>query len=257
MVNPYAVDRGQISRDQYMADRDAKTRGTENPSIMDKPFWIYMIENGVNGWTARHTFGECDEADIYEDETPIWCFARFGQTHTELPDGRIVHIAGEHEDSYDPDFAIYNDVVVQSPARPLSPGEDEVINDTPKPTYTIYGYPVEMFPPTDFHSATYYSDGDGEYIFVIGGLGYVGQASRSKTEVYRLHLNDFSMERMETSGHKKPTIGLCHHSAELSQIDGEAAIKVSWYGNASSMREKENAVPREVFHLVIKDMRWI
>jgi len=43
---------------------------------------------------------------------PAWCFERFGKSETTLPEGRVVHIAGEHEDHYDPDFYIYNDVIV-------------------------------------------------------------------------------------------------------------------------------------------------
>ncbi len=35
-----------------------------------------------------------------------WTNQRFGQTTTVLPDGRTLAIAGEHEDSYDPDFWI-------------------------------------------------------------------------------------------------------------------------------------------------------
>lgn len=31
---------------------------------------------------------------------------------TILEDGRALFIAGEHEDSYDPDFCIYNDLIV-------------------------------------------------------------------------------------------------------------------------------------------------
>lgn len=60
---------------------------------------------------------------------------------------------------------------------------------------------------------------------------------------------------MDTSGHRKPTIGLCRHTAELSQVDGEAAIKVSWYDDESWL--ENNSEPREVFNLVIRDMRWI
>jgi hypothetical protein len=43
---------------------------------------------------------------------PVFCFRRFGRTETKLPNGRIVYIGGEHEDIYDPDLNIYNDVVV-------------------------------------------------------------------------------------------------------------------------------------------------
>ena len=71
------------------------------------------------------------------DAGPMWCFERFGQSTTPL--GAVtVLIGGEHEDHYDPDFHIYNDLVVIAPG-----GGTE-----------IYGYPRSVFPPTDFHSAT-------------------------------------------------------------------------------------------------------
>ncbi len=37
-------------------------------------------------------------------------FERFGQSKTITLDGRTIHIGGEHEDHYDPDFFIYNGV---------------------------------------------------------------------------------------------------------------------------------------------------
>ena len=83
---------------------------------------------------------------------PGWCFDRFGQSTTVLPDGREVLIAGEHEDYYDPDFFIYNDVVVRAPDGKVA----------------IYGYSKEAFPPTDFHTATLLPDS----IVLIGSLGY-------------------------------------------------------------------------------------
>src|SRR5262249_19817913 len=51
----------------------------------------------------------------------------------------------------DPDFCIYKDVIVQWPANQIE----------------IYGYPVEVFPPTDFRTATAI---DG-CIVIVGGLG--------------------------------------------------------------------------------------
>jgi hypothetical protein len=38
---------------------------------------------------------------------------------TLLPDGRAIQIGGEHEDYYDPDFCIYNDVFVHEPDRSI------------------------------------------------------------------------------------------------------------------------------------------
>ena len=65
---------------------------------------------------------------------PGWCADRFGQSLTLLPDGRAVQVGGEHEDHYDPDFCIYNDVFVHGPDGDLA----------------IYGYPADVFPPSDF-----------------------------------------------------------------------------------------------------------
>ena len=70
---------------------------------------------------------------------PVWSFDRFGQSMNILPDGRVF-IAGEHEDDYDWDFRIYNDVVVAAPNGDIE---------------HIFGYPPEIFPPTDFHAAVF------------------------------------------------------------------------------------------------------
>ena len=64
----------------------------------------------------------------------MWCFDRFGQSTTTFPDGRMVLIAGEHEDHYDPDFYIYNDLVVGREG-----GEK-----------TIFGFPRSTFHPPTF-----------------------------------------------------------------------------------------------------------
>ena len=98
----------QISREQYVADRDADARGTANPSIMNNPFWMFQVgPKGLPAWSARTSFGKPDDP-FADSEDPVWCFIRFGATRTKLPDGRVVCIGGEHEDGYDPDFCIYN-----------------------------------------------------------------------------------------------------------------------------------------------------
>jgi hypothetical protein len=83
-----------------------------NPTKIDRPYWKYMIARG-NDWayTTRKKY-KMSAADGSWLNYPIYCFDRFGRTETRLPDGRVVYIAGEHEDFYDPDFCIYNDVVV-------------------------------------------------------------------------------------------------------------------------------------------------
>src|SRR6185369_11799713 len=97
--------------------------------------------------------------------------ARFGQSSTLLGDGRRIAIAGEHEDYYDPDFYIYNDVIVHHPS-----GEVD-----------IYCYPREVFSPTDFHSATLV----GDRIVLIGRLGYSGTRMPEVTPVYALDTSTY------------------------------------------------------------------
>lgn len=106
-------------------------------------------------------------------------------------------------------------------------------------------YPVEIFPPTDFHTSTYFVDPTTgkESIIIVGGLGYTGQASRSQTDVYQLDLTDFSIQRLNTSG-GGPTGGTSKHEAELIGGEGQAAIKIM-------------TAESKVFTLRIHDMRWI
>ena len=102
------------------------------------------------------------------------------RSRSALPDSREVLIAGEHEDYYDPDFYIYSDVVVRHPDGRLE----------------IFGYPKEVFPPTDFHSATLFDD----HILLIGSLGYIQSRKEGETQVLRLNLGDFSVEPVATTG---------------------------------------------------------
>uniref|UniRef100_UPI00148A07E8 Kelch repeat-containing protein n=1 Tax=Ruegeria sp. HKCCD8929 TaxID=2683006 RepID=UPI00148A07E8 len=136
-----------------------------------------------------------------DKKSPGWCFDRFGQSATHLPDGSVVYIGGEHEDHYDPDFYIYNDVVV-------------VRSDA---SIEIYGYPTDVFPPTDFHSATLC----GDEIIIVGGLRYHEHRDYSDTFVFRLRLTDFSIHRVETQGDAPSW--LYEHKAELAS-DGKRLI---------------------------------
>ena len=70
----------------------------------------------------------------YKYNGPTWCFSRFGQSETVLPDSSRVLIAGEHEDWYDPDFHIYNDVVVIRPDK----GADQRDRDLRLPTASSF-----------------------------------------------------------------------------------------------------------------------
>jgi hypothetical protein len=149
--------------------------GASNPEKMNFPFWRSMVTAGVNAWSAKDHF---EDTEFERDE--IFCFKRFGKSINELPDGRIIEIAGEHEDSYDPDFCIYNDVVAHH-------GDG---------TFDIFGYPKEVFPPTDFHPATLV----GKFIYIIGSLGYYGERRYGATQVYRLNTETLAIEEVQTSG---------------------------------------------------------
>jgi len=172
------ADDGLLSEVTLKQFEQAQTRrfGNANPQRMDFPFWHAMIRSGATGWGPRTKFGRTG----LEYGKPVWCANRFGQTLTLLPDGQSVQIGGEHEDHYDPDFCIYNDVFVHKPDGSLA----------------ILGYPRSVFPPTDFHTATLM----GESIIIIGCLGYGEDRHYGHTPVYRLHLHTWRIEAVASSG---------------------------------------------------------
>ena len=89
-------------------------------------------------------------------------------------------------------------------------------------------YPIDVFPPTDFHTSTYYVDSitGKEMIFIIGGLGYANQASRERMNIYKLDLSDFSIHRVETSG-IGPIGPIHHHKAELLIENEQSVIRIT------------------------------
>jgi hypothetical protein len=150
-----------------------------------------MIRSGISAHEAGCLFGAT------KDDSPIWCANRFGQSITFLPDGRIVQIGGEHEDWYDQDFCIYNDVFVHQPDG----------------TIHIFGYPKSLFPPTDFHTATLV----GDHILIIGSLGYQGTRHFGKTPVYLLDTATLQIEAVKVLG--TPPGWIFRHRATLRNED--------------------------------------
>jgi ankyrin repeat protein len=148
--------------------------GMTNPQEVKFPLWVEMVKFGASAYTLRTYYQD-------EDSTgAVWCFSRFGGSSTLLSDNRVINIAGEHEDSYDPDFHIYNDVVVYD-------GQGR---------FVIYNYPRDVFQPTDFHSATYFDN----WIYIIGNLGYPEDRVIGVTPVYRLNCTSFQIEKVITHG---------------------------------------------------------
>jgi ankyrin repeat protein len=151
----------------------ARRFGRDNPEEFHEPFWTAMVRAGVDAYTGAKAFKAVKAGH------PVWCAKRFGQSLTFLPDGRVVQIAGEHEDSYDPDFCIYNDVFVHD-----------------RGSIRIFGYPEDVFPPTDFHTATLI---DGK-IWIVGSLGYHGARRHGTTPVYTLDTGTWAIEAVPTTG---------------------------------------------------------
>jgi len=177
--------------------------GTQNPEIMNNSFWEGMIRSGISAYEAGALFGIENKFDgTYK---PIWCTQRFGQSITFLSDGRIVQIAGEHEDGYDPDFCIYNDVFVHD-------REGKVI---------VYGYPESVFPPTDFHTATLVLEYLSHRLIGVSGTRQYGE-----TPVYRLDTTTFRIEKIETNGNKPGWIykhrAILLTPSEIQVFGGEA-----------------------------------
>ncbi len=165
----------QVSQKDFEQGR-CRRFGTSNPESINDPFWLGMIRSGITGWEASRLFAQEDS----RFNAPVWCAQRFGQSITLLPDGRIIQVGGEHEDSYDPDFCIFNDVFVHHPDGSID----------------IYAYPEDVFPPTDFHTATLV----GETIILIGSLGYHGKRHPGVTPVYALNTRTLHIDALATHG---------------------------------------------------------
>jgi hypothetical protein len=176
----------------------APRRGQANPEQMNNPVWEWLIRSKWSAFRAKEHF----KGESACQFGPGWCFQRFGQSSTRLPDGRIVQIAGEHEDFYDPDFFIYNDVVIRHPGGAID----------------IFGYPTDIFPPTDFHTATL----TGNRIIIIGSLGYADQRHpETGTPVFVLDLDSFRISHAQTSGQSP---GWIHLQTATLTSDGRAIL---------------------------------
>ena len=163
--------------------------GSTNPEKIDNPMWLAAISSRETAYQIRRQQNDTDAGDgvgsglsSYREQSagPVWTWERFGRTTTRLADGRMIHVGGEHEDWYDIDFCIYNDVVVEHPD-----GRCE-----------IFCYPKDLFPPTDFHTATLV----GETIWIIGNLGYRDLRRWGETQVFTLDTHSLVIQRILTDG---------------------------------------------------------
>lgn len=215
-----------LDHDEFLAWRSPR-EVTQSPTRLDNPLWHWLVRTRHSAYSANEEF----QGPSSFQAGPMWCFDRFGKSETTLPDGRVIHIGGEHEDYYDPDFFIYNDVTVIDPDGSIE----------------IRGYAREVFPPTDFHSATLV----GNAVFIIGCLGYPEQRIAGCTPVFRLALDTMAITRVETSGEAPGW--LQRHSAELAE-DGRTIIVRGgevWLDDKRSMQENIDA-----WSLDVSDGRW-
>lgn len=172
--------------------------GSANPEKMEVPFWHAMVSSGATAQAARHMFVPENKHYDKDEAAPIWSYHREGKSINELPDGRFIEIGGGHEDWYDSDFHIYNEVFVHHPDG----------------HFDIYGYPAEVFPTTDFHSATLVNDS----IYIIGCLGHPGERIIGCTPVYRLNTQTFAIEKINTIGELPGCISMHEGTLKNNEI---------------------------------------
>jgi hypothetical protein len=247
----------KITKEMFTRQRSPRF-GTANPERIHNEFWEWMIRGdapeGSDSASAslvledgkvraakfpyqvRQQFG----VEYACGDGPIWTFDRMGATHTKLADGRIVCVGGEYEDFYDPDFYIYNDVIVIRPD-----GEIE-----------IYGYPKETFSPTDFHTTTAF----GDKLLIIGSIGYKADRVLGRTSVFSLDLSTYEMTEVQTSGVMPGWIS--KHAAEIDStgviaVRGGRILK-DHNGNRSFVRNIEDFAfnPRNSRWEQISNRNW-
>lgn len=224
LIGLHGGDSLRVTESEYLSGK-APRFGKSNPEVMHVPFWREMVRVGISAYQARKQFADTDSM-----ENPVWCFSRYGSSFTELPDGRFVQIGGEHEDFYDPDFCIYNDVVVHEPSG----------------DFQIMGYPKQVFSPTDFHSANYIHG----YIYLIGGLGYAGAKRYGETPIYRLSCQTWKIEAIQSSGDNPGWI--YEHQSRFV----EPGLLVVSNGKICDITDGEEQQNSDQFFLDLANMKW-
>lgn len=215
-----------LSRDEFLSWRSPR-EVQSGPKSLDNPAWHWLVRTRLSAYSGNEIF----KGPSSYEAGPMWCFDRFGMSKTTLSDGRVVYVGGEHEDHYDPDFYIYNDVIVIDPDG----------------TIHIRGYSKDQFAATDFHSATL----AGNTLLIIGCLGYHADRAAGVTPVYRLSLDTWCIEHVATDGQSP---GWIHgHTAELSE-DGHSVVVIGgkcWVGENHSMIENIDS-----WSLDVSSGRW-
>jgi hypothetical protein len=214
-------------------------RGNSNPEQITENIYFYIIANQLNPTqlsqlfdltTATqqmlNTFHKTGVFDLSSGKL-LWNYDRFGTSRTILPDGGIVFIGGEHEDYYDSDFCIFNDVLHVDKSGKMQ----------------LFFYLERDFPPTDFHSATYWKGN----IIIIGNCGYHNRRELDQTPVYQLRLTDFSIKKLHTKG-TNPGWIYKHNAMER---DGSIFV---WGGTLADSKEVQES--SKMYRLDLKTLIW-
>lgn len=222
--------------------------GQRVPEIIDDPYYLHAIISKESAYQLEIKFkAKKREEEGYisvnkrkkqkkkkqsgwstKEAGPIWSYERFGVATVFLPDGRFLMIGGEHEDFYDPNFCIYNDIVQVSESG-----------------IHLMLYPKTIFPPTDFHTATLYQN----KIYIIGNLGYSHTRKVEQTPVFVIDTSNFQVTSLRTKGELPGWIS--KHNALLSPKEGKIYI---FGGEKVGMKDiKANT---EVFALDLNNNQW-
>ena len=214
----------EVTREVFVEWRDAR-RGKLAAEDLSNPYWSWLIESEESSWSANQHFN----GPSSYGGNPAWSAERFGQSTTTLPDGRTLLIAGEHEDHYDPDFFIYNDIIVRHPDGRIE----------------ILGFPETVFPPTDFHTASLV---DGK-IILIGNLGYPDQRRHGETQILVIDPATWEIRKQPSTGENPGWI----HDHQATVSDGKITIsrgKICADSNSSLLENFDD------WQLNLKDWSW-
>jgi len=184
---------------QGLMQEQAIELGTENPTrcwTVGKLAWTQISFWAKAEWGAEGTVFDANcpvngrdgsRIAFMAGAPPLWRphASRWGANRVELSDGRVVWSGGQYEDSYDPLFCIFNDILVEHPS-----------GRAPE----LFTYPREVFPPTDNHACV---EADG-YLYLFGNQGYPEDRTPDRVQVLRLNLTTYAMERLRTDGWSPP-----------------------------------------------------